>query len=324
MQEGKLISRETEIRFDPLTGESSRIIFDPGAPFLPPDYSEAAKAGSGSKCPFCTENVWKATPAYPDKLISGGKLSKGESILFPNLFPYAKHNGVVRMTEQHYVTVEQFSEQTIYNSLTTAYAYLQKVLETDLEVSHMSINWNYLPPSGGSILHPHLHVLASEKPTNYNQIVLDAGQRYFDENGTSYYSDLLETEKQLQQRWIGKKGAISWLHAYAPKSHYDFIGLFDHMPSLAELREQDWSDLASSLTSFFQYFQKIGIASFNMMLLIPKESNAAYPAHIRIVPRLTLGAFGTSDMNVLTFLHGEYLSLKSPEQSAKDAALFFN
>ena len=31
MQDGKLIDRKTEIRMDPLTGETSRIIFDPGA-----------------------------------------------------------------------------------------------------------------------------------------------------------------------------------------------------------------------------------------------------------------------------------------------------
>ena len=323
MQEGKLISRETEIRLDPLTGESSRILFDPGAPFMPSDYSEVGISTSGSKCPFCSENVWKATPAYPEQLINDGKLSNGEAILFPNLFPYAKHNGVVRMTEQHYVPLEQFSEQVIYDSLRTAHTYLQKAIDADRKTDHLSINWNYLPPSGGSILHPHLHVLASEKPTNYDQKAIMYSERYYNQFGTSFYADLLDTEKQLQQRWIGRKGSMNWLHAYAPKSHYDFIGLFEHMPAIAQLQEQDWRDLASSMLSFFSLFKKIGVASFNMMIILPKKANAAYPAHIRIVPRLTLGALGTSDMNVFTFLHGEYLSLKTPERTAKEAAAFF-
>ncbi|HEX5564145.1 MAG TPA: hypothetical protein VFX34_04230, partial [Sporosarcina sp.] len=73
MQDGKLIDRKTEIRFDPLTGETSRVIFDPGAPFMPKDYSELAKATEGEKCPFCAENVSKITPRFPDELVEGGR-----------------------------------------------------------------------------------------------------------------------------------------------------------------------------------------------------------------------------------------------------------
>src|SRR5699024_6780198 len=60
--EGKKIDRKTEIRYDPLTGESSRLVFDPGMDLTPPDYTEAAAQTEGKNCPFCPENVHKMTP----------------------------------------------------------------------------------------------------------------------------------------------------------------------------------------------------------------------------------------------------------------------
>ncbi|MFK4997869.1 hypothetical protein ACI2OX_11755 [Bacillus sp. N9] len=40
---GDVIERKTEVRFDPLTGESSRLVFDPGLSPKIPDYTEAAE-----------------------------------------------------------------------------------------------------------------------------------------------------------------------------------------------------------------------------------------------------------------------------------------
>ena len=323
MQEGKLIDRETEIRFDPLTGETSRLIYDPGAPFQPLDYSELAEGTSGKKCPFCSENVLTATPSFPNELVASGRAAHGEAVLFPNLFPYAKHNAVTRMTDNHYVRLEQFTAQLLTDSFSVAHQYLINVLHSDSDAKHASINWNYLPPSGGSILHPHLHVIASERPTRYHQTAYDCGKRYFEENGTSYYNDLLATERRLQERWIGQTGSIGWMHTYAPKSHYDFTGVIEQSPTLSELNEGHWSDLAEGLLNLFQYFKQIGVASFNMALFIPLQPTPEFGPHVRVIPRLTLGALGTSDMSVFNFLHGEYLSLKVPEQSAKAAAEFF-
>ena len=63
-------------------------------------------------------------------------------------------------------------------------------------------------------------------------------------------------------------GTIDWVHAFAPKSHTDFIGVLN-ASSLDELNDNNWQDLAESLTRFFHYFKSIGIASFNLALFIP-------------------------------------------------------
>jgi UDPglucose--hexose-1-phosphate uridylyltransferase len=322
MQDGKLIDRKTEIRMDPLTGETSRLIFDPGTPFTSLDYSELATQTEGSKCPFCPENVHTFTPKFPNDLIEGGRFIQGEAVVFPNLFPYSKHNAVVRMCDQHYVKLNEFTEPVIANSFSAAHDYLNKIIEQDSKTAYASINWNYLPPSGGSILHPHIHVLASEMPTNYQLTTLASSEQYYTEIGSNYYDSLIECEREIDERFIAKVGSIDWVHAFAPKSHTDFIGVLD-ASSLEEVNDSHWQDLAKSLTCFFQYFESIGIESFNLGLFIPIRKNSSERVHVRIVPRLTVGALQTSDMNVFNFLHGEPLCLKVPEKTTKEVAVYF-
>ncbi|KXH82086.1 hypothetical protein AU377_05980 [Sporosarcina sp. HYO08] len=322
MQNGKLIERQTEIRFDPLTGESSRIIYDPGAPFTPTDYTDLAKETEGAKCPFCSENIFSRTPTFPDELIEGGRLVLNETVVFPNLFPYSKHNAVVRMCDQHFVKPSEFTAPMIAQSFMAAHQYLQKVVESDAETKYASINWNYLPPSGGSILHPHIHVLASERPTNYQATIARASEYFYKEQSVNFFSQLVKTEAELDQRFIGSIGSIDWLHAFAPKGHTDFIGVFK-AASFGELTAGHWDELAESMLRFLQYFEMIGIGSFNLGLFIPVDANESERVHVRLVPRFTSGVLDTSDINVFNFLHNEPLCLRIPEHTAKDVAKFF-
>lgn len=319
MQEGKLIDRATEIRYDPLTGETSRILFDPGTPFEPLDYTEMATKGW---CPFCEDNVLTSTPKFPNEVMKEGRIVNGEAVLFPNLFPYGKHNAVVRITKQHYVRLEEFTAGHIQNAFIAAHMYLKKIVSLDPTVTHVSINWNYLPPSGGSILHPHIQVLASEHRTRYQAVTSAAEERFFNEFGINYYDALIEEEQRLGVRSVGQKGALNWVHAFAPRSHMDFIGVYKEASSFTELDDSSWEALADSLMCFFPYLKAKGLESFNLALFIPVQP-AAGRMHIRLVPRLTYGALGTSDLHVLNFLHGESLSLKVPESIAAEAAAYF-
>uniref|UniRef100_UPI001CCF2CEC hypothetical protein n=1 Tax=Escherichia coli TaxID=562 RepID=UPI001CCF2CEC len=107
-----------------------------------------------------------------------------------------------------------------------------------------------------------------------------------------------------------------------PKSHCDFIGVFE-ADSFNELTADSYDDLAKSLLRFFSYFKEVGLASFNAALFIPVNKQTSEKVHVRLIPRMTIGMLETSDMNVFNYLHGEPLSLKAPEEVAKEAAKFF-
>ncbi|MBS4194341.1 hypothetical protein [Lederbergia citri] len=321
--EGNKVERKTEIRFDPLTGESSRLVFDPGLVPTPPDYTEAAEQTSGKNCPFCSENILKMTPLFPKEITDEGRIFYGDAIVFPNLFPYSKHNGVVVFSGQHYVRLEEFTTSMIKDAFMAAQKYIEKVIETDNKAKCISINWNYLPYSGGSILHPHLHVIISDSPTNYQANVFEKVNDFKQETGLEYFSELYRKEKETAERWIGEKGSVAWLHAFSPKSHNDFIGIFTKSATLLDITEQNWTDFAEGLKSIFAALSEQGYASFNMSMALSTNETNSDPIHVRLIPRLTIGNLGTSDISYFQALHQEYLSYKAPEKVAKLARRLF-
>ncbi|MEC1520459.1 hypothetical protein P9D43_00255 [Neobacillus niacini] len=321
--QGNGIERKTEIRFDPLTGESSRLIFDPGLNIQPPDYTEAAMQTGGKKCPFCTENILKLTPLFNSEIADQGKIFQGNAIVFPNLFPYSKHNGVVIFSEQHYVRLEDFTVEMIKDAFFAAQTYIQRVAATDSSAKYASINWNYLPLSGGSILHPHIQVMVSDSPTNYQRITLVKTLAFERDTGREYFATLCKTEKKQEERWIGETGDIAWLHAFAPKSHNDFLAVFTKAYSIDEVTEQDWLHFSKGLLSIFATLSEQGFASFNLMVHISPYPQMKQPIHVRLVPRLTLGYLNTSDTNFFQSLHQEPLSFKLPEEISAMARKHF-
>ncbi|MBS4192443.1 hypothetical protein KHA94_20005 [Bacillus sp. FJAT-49705] len=320
-KQGNAIERKTEVRFDPLTGESSRLIFNPGITFTPPDYTDMAAETGGAKCPFCPENLLKLTPIFPKDITEQGRISQGEAVLFPNLFPYSKHNGVVIFSEQHYVRVEEFTQKLIMDAFIAAQNYIQKIAEIDSEVRYVSINWNYLPYSGGSVLHPHIQVSGSDSPTNYQALVSQKADAYKGDN--DYFTSLYEIEKSLAERWIGEKGSVAWMHAFAPKSQNDFVGIFRGKYTINDITEQDWADFADGLKAMFATMSEQGFASFNMALMASMDADSNQPIHVRLIPRFTIGLLGTSDMNFFQALHQEPLTYKVPEEVAALARQHF-
>ncbi len=317
---GNAIERKTEIRICPMTGETSRIIFDSGLTFTPPDYLKVAEETSGTKCPFCPENLLKLTPMFPKEIAEKGRIFHGEATVFPNLFPYSKHNGVVVFSGKHYVRLEEFTTKLITDAFMAAQQYIKKVVETDIDARYLSINWNYLPHSGGSIIHPHIHVAASDSPTNYQALSSEKGKAY----GEDIFKALYETEKSHGERWIGEKGSAAWMHAYAPKGQNDFIAIFPEKYTIDDLQEEDWAYFAEGLKEIFAILGEQGFASFNMVLNLSVDKESKQSIHARLIPRFTIGMLDTSDMNFFQALHQEPLTYKSPEEIAAKARRYFS
>ncbi|MCJ7842024.1 hypothetical protein MUB24_14155 [Lederbergia sp. NSJ-179] len=321
---GEQMDRKTEIRFDPLTGETSRIIFDAGLTLTPPDYSEAATNTGGKNCPFCPENILNMTPVFSKNIAEEGRIIAGDAICFPNLFPYSKHNGVVVFSDQHYVRLAEFTSEMITNAFMAAQIYIQNVVKSDPKAKYASINWNYLPYSGGSILHPHLHVIVSESATNYQQRLNDDTEAFQEKTGSEYFEELCKQEKVAGERWIGEKGKIAWMHAFAPKGHNDFLAIFQKTESILDIKKEDWNHFAKGLQVVFKVMEEQGFASFNLLMQLPIDSQRKQPPHVRLIPRFTIGGLDTSDINYFQALHQEPLSYKYPEDIAAKAQGYFN
>src|SRR5579875_3873020 len=82
---GALVRSEIDVRGDPLTGHTSRIL--PNRGLMPAnDFDlEAFARENQPSCPFCPERIDRLTPRLPAAIEPAGRIGCGESVLFPNL-----------------------------------------------------------------------------------------------------------------------------------------------------------------------------------------------------------------------------------------------
>lgn len=126
--------------------------------FEVPDYTKEAEQTGGKSCPFCPENILKMTPLFPNEITKEGRVFQGQSTVFPNLFPYSKHNRVVVMSEDHYLRLDQLTVPIIKNTFLACQAYMKSVIATENKPLYASINWNY-PPILAEVLFIHICIL---------------------------------------------------------------------------------------------------------------------------------------------------------------------
>ncbi|MBE3556542.1 MAG: hypothetical protein IMW91_05645 [Firmicutes bacterium] len=314
--------RKTEIRYDPLTGRSSRILYYPFQ--LPPkrEYTALAKQTKGERCPFC--NVDRATPLFPGELNAQGRFTVGQAVTFPNLFPYAGHSAVTIFSAEHFVAPTSFTPGMIADALLASQAYLKAVRGLDKSVRAYSINWNYLPMAGGSILHPHLQVIAGGAQTNEQREIADRSALFYARYGKKYGEVLVEEERERVERYVGRRGEVDWLTAFAPQGQSEFLAFFTQQDvDFFALSRQAWLDFGEGLTRLLAYLDGQGYQAFNAALFIPADPASGESLQLRLLPRVTLGPLETSDINYFKVLHEEALSLRPPEAVAQEARSYF-
>src|SRR5205085_7015746 len=98
------VRMQIELRVDPLTGHSSRILPERG--LMPPadfDLQRLARQ-TAETCPFCPERIERSTPRLAPEIAPSGRVTRGEAVLFPNLHAYASHSVVsVYSVDRHYL-----------------------------------------------------------------------------------------------------------------------------------------------------------------------------------------------------------------------------
>jgi UDPglucose--hexose-1-phosphate uridylyltransferase len=307
------VEKITEIRRDPLTGHTSHILdmgFEPERPDVERMVAQARSAFN----PFAPDKREEVTPRFLEDVegIPGGRLSVGEALVVPNLFPYDRYSAVTVLSNADFIPLDGFSEDLLVDAFRADLDYLGRVRETDGEdLRHYSVNWNYMPLAGGSLVHPHHQLIASPLPTNYLKGVEDGLRRY----EGNYFGDLVRAEEG-GERWVGREGDISWLTGFAPLGHIDVVGVFEGRVSLFDLTEEDVRALARALLRVFDYLHAENFVSFNFSLY-GLEGADHFTVHCRLSPRFLLSnALGTSDVNYFEISHSESLAFFYPEAAA--------
>jgi UDPglucose--hexose-1-phosphate uridylyltransferase len=305
-----------EIRVDPLTGQSARILA-PGS--LPPpariDLDRFA-AETREGCPFCSARVESETPKFPPEVVPEGRIHRGEALLFPNLVGYAKWSSVsVYSPERHRLSLDEITPLLMAANLATQVAFGRAIAAFDTDSSWVSINANHLPPSGSSVFHPHLQGAANPSPTTVQRMLarVEPGR----------FRDYAAAERETGERLLGSTGSIDWFAAFAPVGPAEVRALAFEASSPEQLGDELVAELGRGLSLVLGTFAELGYQSFNLAVF-GAPASPGFPLIIRAVARANYGPLQRSDAMWSERLHWEGTVDLAPEAFAEIARKRFS
>lgn len=315
---------DSEKRYDPLTGKMVRIFPFRKIGFPKHDWTPFVEESRKRFCPFCPEVIEKTTPRFPEELIAEGRLKVGEAVLVPNLHPFETHTGVVVMTQRHYLSMDDISPEIISDSIEAGLRYLSIIGEKDPENARFSsVNWNYMPYAGGSLIHPHMQVISGADPSCLDGEMARSAAVYFDSHGRNYWQDLVEAEKKEGLRYIGSTGGVQWLATFAPLGMGDVTAVIPDCPSFRDVTNEQLAQLTRGIKNVISYYSSVNIPAFNMAMYFAGKEDKGFTCTVRLVGRYTLFPLVGSDVSHMQMLHHDPWTLHLPELMAEGLKSFF-
>ena len=314
-----------ELRYDEITGVACHVLPYRLRLAQKPDVDAYLEKSPESLCSFCPGLFEKLTPKYTPDINPTGKFQCGEAYHFPNAFPYDQNNGVAIFSARHLVYLNELTPAFMHDGFRVCGDYFHRLAEMNLRYKYCSINWNYMPPAGGGMIHPHLQTIAGRKPSSFMQRLLTSAQNYSVATGNNLWQSLIQWEKETKERFIASTGIISWLASFAPKGmagEIDFI--FREKTSFFELTEANFAELLDGLARVFRYLYVSNFISFNIVLYAPLLSDRNFWVQGKIVPRFVVNPLGTSDINYFEKLHNEIICPVVPEELCRELQPYFN
>jgi len=253
-------------------------------------------------CPFCPESVFSVTPVFPD----GNRIIRGESVTFPNLYPFGEGHIVTVLTRAHFA--ERFTRQQVLNG------FLSQIDALSRFKGYPSINWNFLPSSGASLVHPHMQGLSDTHPSRIVGQYLFAGREHMRRKKRNYWAALKEKEQASDRYLFGDE--IVWFAHAVPVGEREIRGVLP-VSSLDEM-ESYADQLARDVLEILELYRKFGTSAFNLSIFFDKAgSNAGFSAFCSIISRINPNPSSTSDSAFMERLHLEPVIMTLPEDLGK-------
>jgi UDPglucose--hexose-1-phosphate uridylyltransferase len=310
-------------RRDPLTGASARILT--GVKLQPstrPDMAELT--AKPAFCPFDAEYLETATVPFPPELTTEGRIRFGKAVVVPNIMAYATHSAVgIYDPGRHFLDLDDLTPPIVGDALTALVRHAQAVRRVDPTALWSSINANYLPPSGASLVHPHLQSAHDAHGLTGQRLLVEQSRAWKETRG-SYWAALVDQEAG-GPRWVGQTGRIAWLTPFAPTGFHEVWGVVAGAADVTELTEEDCQALGRGLSQVLAAYRAWNLASFNFGVVGggPRGHQDGHQVVVKVLSRSNPEPVYRCDATYFERIWGEALIDLSPEEVAEGVKAWF-
>uniref|UniRef100_A0A7J2TJJ3 Galactose-1-phosphate uridylyltransferase n=1 Tax=Archaeoglobus fulgidus TaxID=2234 RepID=A0A7J2TJJ3_ARCFL len=308
---GKIEDSVVEIRYDPLTLQTSRVVKKSLSIFKSENFDEEIES-TKNFCPFCEERL--DTMVARDPEIMGGEIWKrGESRAFSNLIPYAKYSIVIRISEKHFLKLSEFKESQFFDAFKLVQEYIKRLPNKKFFIT---IGMNYLKSAGSSIMHPHIQFIATENSPDYFARLEWSSLEFMEANGKDFWLALVEKERE-GERYVGRTEKTEWISAFAPKGFMHFIGIPEER-EFAEMSDEQLMGFAKGIIKILRYYESKGFNAFNFSFFCADRLDKHFRTNFHIVARTPFGKYYWCDVFFPKMFQDESIVFFSPEDYARE------
>ena len=258
-----------------------------------------APAPVPGECPFCPGQVDRVTPTFPD----GSRIRRGESITFPNLYPFAPCHTVTVITRAH--ACEQFRPRQLSDALEGAVASIAGA------PGYASVNWNYLHSAGASLDHPHLQGVVMGRPSFVHARHLAGSARFLSRAGRPYREALVEHEQSTDRFLFGDE--VVFIASAVPIGEREVRAL---LPAGSLEEAVPYLEcLATGLCRVFDLYQDLGSHAFNIACFFGRPGrDRGFSAFCSVISRINPNTDSISDSAFMERLHLQPIVMTLPEE----------
>lgn len=325
----ELDSQSIEYREDPLSGFSSFIrtgrAFWAGIHKTDEALLQKLVEETRAKCFFCPEKISTSTPKFPADFIPEGRLMRGEATLFPNLFAHKQYSGIIPITKKHYLKLNEFEPGLLFDALKLADEYIRRAYEVD-RVEYAEIGGNYLYPSGASVVHPHLQVILSHGPHSLIKLYTEKAKSHHKKYSQNFWEELIDVEKRLGERYLGKIGSTEWFTSFAPIREDEVDAVVRGKSNFLEFEDHDWESLAQGISRVLRAYHEKGFSCFNYAIYsapLGKKQSKYFWAGMKMTSRSGVQAYPVSDVWYSSSILLDGFVIEPPEDLAKELRPYF-
>jgi galactose-1-phosphate uridylyltransferase len=194
------------------------------------------------------------------------------------------------------------------------------------EVKNDAIVMNFYPPAGSTIAHPHLQALASDRPLQATRELLESSASYFRKQSSSYWAELVQEERRVGERYLGRMGRVQWLTPFAPRGLNEAQAIVSKVSNLGSISDADLNDIAEGVVKVLRFYHETGIRGFNIAVYSGPfgEDIDYFDLNLRIVSRYGYKPKFVSDVWALQYLLGEQEVCEAPEETCAKLKKYFD
>ena len=262
-------------------------------------------------CPFCPGNEHETPPEIlrqPDgphwqvrvvpnmyaALSGDGPTPRTGESMFREMPGIGSHEVVIE-TPRHDGRTDEMTQEEVAK-VVWVWRERYRTLISRRDVRAVVVFKNFGALAGTSLTHPHSQIVAT--PVFLPRLLrrLDVATRYYDENGTCVYDEMIEAERRTAVRMIEEYGSFVSFEPWAAQTPFEtWIAPSFHQGSFGDLADEEVDDLAGILIRTLTAVRRAcGDPDFNLVMYsAPTNGGHAehvFHWHIKLIPRISTQA----------------------------------